>query len=63
MATLVRVIRAVRKAGAASWCWFMKYSGTTMIIDNIEERRRWRRRREESESGGSPADGSPGSDK
>jgi shikimate kinase len=23
--------------------WLMKYSGMTMIIDNVEERRRWRR--------------------
>jgi hypothetical protein len=42
-------LRANKKAVLASHRWFMKYSGTTMIIDNIEERRRRRQSEEHSE--------------
>ena len=38
---IMRVLRAIKKAAPAFHRWLMKYSGTTMIIDNIEERRRW----------------------
>jgi hypothetical protein len=42
------------KAVLAFHRWFMKYSGTTMIIDNIEERRRRRQSEEHSEVKDSP---------
>ena len=38
---IIRALRATKKAAIAVHRWLMKYSGTTMIIDNIEERRRW----------------------
>ena len=47
---IMRVLRAIKKAAPAFHRWFMKYSGTTMIIDNIEERRRWRQYEERSEA-------------
>ena len=37
---IMRALRAIKKAVLAFHRWLMKYSGTTMIIDNIEERRR-----------------------
>ena len=39
---IMRVLRAIVKELSAIHRWFMKYSGMTMIIDNVEERRRWR---------------------
>ena len=39
---IMRVLRAVLKALLACHRWFMKYSGMTMIIENVEERRRGR---------------------
>jgi len=39
---IMQVFRVIRKAVLAFHRWFMKYSGMTMIIDNVEERRRWR---------------------
>jgi hypothetical protein len=47
---IMRAIRATKKAALAVHRWFMKYSGTTMIIDNIEERRRRRQSEERSEA-------------
>jgi len=47
---IMRALRASMKAVLAFHRWFMKYSGTTMIIDNIEERRRWRQYEERSEA-------------
>ena len=47
---IMRAIRATKKAALAVHRWFMKYSGTTMIIDNIEERRRWRQSEERSQA-------------
>ena len=38
---IMRALRATTKAALAFHRWPMKYGGTTMIIDNIEERRRW----------------------
>ncbi|MBN2098663.1 MAG: hypothetical protein JW753_03605 [Dehalococcoidia bacterium] len=38
----MRDLLAIKKVLLAFHRWFMKYSGMTMIIDNIEERRRWR---------------------
>ena len=46
---IMRVLRSIAKAVLAFHRWFMKYSGTTMIIDNIEERRRLRKSEECSE--------------
>ena len=37
---IIRALRAIKKAVLAFHRWFMKYSGMTMIIDNVEERRR-----------------------
>jgi hypothetical protein len=45
----MRVLRSIARAVSAFHRWFMKYSGTTMIIDNIEERRRLRKSEERSE--------------
>jgi len=47
---IMRALRATKKAALAVHRWFMKYSGTTMIIDNIEERRRRRQSEEHSEA-------------
>ena len=47
---IMRALRATKKAALAVHRWFMKYSGTTMIIDNIEERRRRRQSEERSEA-------------
>jgi hypothetical protein len=45
----MRVLRSITKAVLAVHRWFMKYSGTTMIIDSIEERRRLRKSEESAE--------------
>ena len=45
----MQAFRAIWKAVSAFHRWFMKYSGTPMIIDSIEERRRWRQSSERSE--------------
>ena len=37
---IMRALRATTKAALEFHRWPMKYVGTTMIIDNIEERRR-----------------------
>jgi len=50
---IIRALRAVKKAVLAFHRWFMKYSGMTMIIDNVEERRRRR------EKGDRPEQDSP----
>jgi len=53
---IMRDLRAIKKAALAFHRWFMKYSGTTTIIDNIEERRRLRHNEEHpstSSEGGS----------
>ena len=47
---IMRALRATKKAAIAVHRWLMKYSGTTMIIDNIEERRRRRQSEERSEA-------------
>ena len=47
---IMRALRATKKAALAVHRWLMKYSGTTMIIDNIEERRRRRQSEEHSEA-------------
>ena len=39
---IMQALRVIRTAALAFHRWFMKYSGMTMIIDNVEERRRWR---------------------
>ena len=39
---VMQALRVIKTAALAFHRWFMKYSGMTMIIDNIEERRRWR---------------------
>jgi hypothetical protein len=36
---IMRALRAIKEAALAFHRWFMKYSGTTMTIDSIEERR------------------------
>ena len=46
---IMRVLRSIARALLAFHRWFMKYSGTTMIIDNVEERRRLRKTAERSE--------------
>jgi hypothetical protein len=46
---IMRSLQSIAKAVLALHRWFMKHSGTTMIIDNIEERRRLRRSEESSE--------------
>jgi hypothetical protein len=43
----MRALRAIKEAALAFHRWFMKYSGTTMIIDSIEERRHLRHNNEE----------------
>jgi hypothetical protein len=48
---IMRALRAIRKAALAFHRWFMKYSTTTMIIDNIEERGRLRHNEERPEAG------------
>ncbi len=53
---IMRALRATVKAALAFHRWFMKYSGTTMIIDNIEERRRRRQSEEHSEADSGAAD-------
>ncbi len=53
----MRVLRSITKAVSAVHRWFMKYSGTTMIIDNIEERRRLRKTEERSEEDSGNGDG------
>jgi hypothetical protein len=35
-------LRILKKAARDIYKWLMKYSGMTMIIDNVEERRRKR---------------------
>ena len=50
---VVQVLRTIKNAALAFHRWFMKYSGTTMIIDSIEDRRRGRR--EEEQPGDSSA--------
>jgi len=40
---IMQAFQVIRKAVLALHRWFMKYSGMTMIIDNVEERRRWRK--------------------
>jgi hypothetical protein len=47
---IMRALRATKKAAIAVHRWLMKYSGTTMIIDNIGERRRQRQSEEHSEA-------------
>jgi len=39
---IMQALRAIKRAVSAFHRWFMKYSGMTMIIDNVEERRRGR---------------------
>ena len=39
---IIQALRVIATAVSAFHRWFMKYSGMTMIIDNVEERRRWR---------------------
>ena len=39
---IMLALRAIKRAVSAFHRWFMKYSGMTMIIDNVEERRRGR---------------------
>lgn len=51
MVAIMRVLLAIKKAALALHRWFMKYSGMTMIIDNVEDRRRWRRDHEHVEVG------------
>jgi hypothetical protein len=46
---IMRALRTIKKAVLAFHRWLMKYSGTTMIIDSIEERRRRRQSEERSE--------------
>jgi hypothetical protein len=46
---IMRDLRAIKKAVLAFHRWFMKYSGMTMIIDNVEERRRWRQNEDRPE--------------
>ena len=50
MVDIMRALRSIKKAVFALHRWFMKYSGTTMIIDNIEDRRRWRQNEERSKA-------------
>jgi hypothetical protein len=52
---IMQALRAVKKAVFAFHRWFMKYSGMTMIIDNVEERRRGRQNegRPDEDSGSS----------
>ena len=52
---IIRALRAVKKAVLAFHRWFMKYSGMTMIIDNVEERRRRREKGDRPEQD-SPSD-------
>lgn len=47
---IMRVLQGIAKATLAFHRWFMKYSGTTMIIDNIEERRRLQHTEESSDA-------------
>jgi hypothetical protein len=58
---IMRDLRAIKKAVLAFHRWFMKYSGMTMIIDNVEERRRWRQNedRPEEDTGSSCERDSP----
>jgi hypothetical protein len=61
---ILRALRAIRKAVLAFHRWLMKYSGTTMIIDNVEERRRWRQNEDRSqEDAGSSCERGPRSEK
>jgi len=46
----MRDLLAIKKSALAFHRWFMKYSGTTTIIDNIEERRRLRHNEEHPEA-------------
>jgi hypothetical protein len=46
---IMRALRVIKKAALAFHRWFMRYSGTTMIIDSIEERRRLRHNEERPE--------------
>jgi hypothetical protein len=46
---IMQALPAIKKAVLAFHRWFMKYSGMTMIIDNVEERRRWRHSKDRSE--------------
>ncbi len=58
---IMQALIAINKAVLAFHRWFMKYSGMTMIIDNIEERRRGRQNgaRQEADSGSSGERDSP----
>ena len=46
---IMQALRAIKKAVLAFHRWFMKYSGMTMIIDNVEERRRGRQNEDHPE--------------
>ena len=52
---IMQALRAIKRAVLALHRWFMKYSGMTMIIDNVEERRRGRQNedRPDEDSGSS----------
>jgi hypothetical protein len=58
---IMQALRAIKRAVLALHRWFMKYSGMTMIIDNVEERRRWRQNkgRPDKDSGSSCDQDSP----
>jgi hypothetical protein len=45
----MQALRVIGKAVSGLHHWFMKYSGMTMIIDNVEERRRWRQKSDHAE--------------
>jgi hypothetical protein len=46
---IMQTLRALKRAVLAIHRWFMKYSGMTMIIDNVEERRRRRQNEDRPE--------------
>lgn len=58
---IMQALQAIKKAVLAFHRWFMKYSGMTMIIDNVEERRRGRQNgaRPEADPGSSCERDSP----
>ena len=52
---IIQALRVIATAVSAFHRWFMKYSGMTMIIDNVEERRRRREKGDRPEQD-SPSD-------
>jgi hypothetical protein len=54
---IMKALQAIKNAVLAFHRWFMKYSGMTMIIDNVEERRRGRQNEDPlDEDSGSSSD-------